>query len=194
MFRIFRDGSSFACQQVLIESKFIYLPELKAKSTSKDRVGKKYTEEEIVITSGEYQFEDVSAEEKVGDIVTDILAFYKGHDLLIEIAVTHFIDEEKQLKIQEINKACVEIDLSGISEFTIESVSKMVLKSAPRRWVWSPKYKRVKEKISKSVEAIAEAANHIHMNQCEIHAYQTQKVLERYAGDYLKIIGRGCKR
>ncbi|MEW8575136.1 MAG: hypothetical protein AB2565_15660 [Candidatus Thiodiazotropha endolucinida] len=70
----------------------------------------------------------------------------------------------------------------------------MVLEVAPREWIWSPKYQKVIQRLSKSVDATAEAANHIHQNQIEISSYRNQKVLEKYAGEYLGSTGHDRKK
>ncbi|MEW8537469.1 MAG: competence protein CoiA family protein [Candidatus Thiodiazotropha endolucinida] len=85
-------------KQILVESKCIFLPELKARASSKDRVGKKYVEEELIVSPGLYQLDNPLHEKKIGDVVADVFATHKGHELLIEVSVTHFVDKKKKSK------------------------------------------------------------------------------------------------
>lgn len=63
--------------------------------------------------------DSVSLEKRISNIVPDIMVTAKGRGCLIEVAVTHFVDEEKEQKIKEIGLPLFEIDLSDLynSEF-----------------------------------------------------------------------------
>lgn len=84
----------------------------------------------------------VVLEKKISDIIPDIIVVVGGKTCLIEIAVTHFIDEEKLSKINEIGLAVMEIDLSEMYGVTAdrEAIRQAVLFNADnRRWVYNPR-------------------------------------------------------
>ncbi len=86
-------------------------------------------------------FDSVVLEKKVSSIIPDIIAFKGNKACLIEIAVTHFIDENKEKKIQELKLPVLEIDISSLST---ENLNRDILKSVltnqieNKKWVYNP--------------------------------------------------------
>jgi hypothetical protein len=56
----------------------------------------------------------VLLEHRTGDIIPDIILETENGPLLVEIAVTHFIDETKREKIKQLGIPAIEIDLSKV--------------------------------------------------------------------------------
>lgn len=87
--------------------------------------------------------DSVSLERKISNIVPDIIVTAKGRSCLIEIAVTHFVDEEKEYKLKEVGLPLFEIDLSDLynSEFSRAELAEAVLFDPNNRaWVFNPLY------------------------------------------------------
>ena len=85
--------------------------------------------------------ESVTLEKRVSDFVPDIIVNVRGKVCLIEIAVTHFVDEEKQKKIEAVGLPMVEVDLSShhgqsLSRDVIRDV--MVNQIDGKTWVYNP--------------------------------------------------------
>lgn len=83
----------------------------------------------------------VVLEKKVSDIVPDIIVETNGRMCLIEIAVTHFVDEEKQKRIDALGLPVVEVDLSSFvgGEITREIVRKaLVEQDNNKKWLFNP--------------------------------------------------------
>ncbi|RXT42855.1 hypothetical protein B5V01_21735 [Mesorhizobium erdmanii] len=71
-------------------------------------------------------------------IVPDLYVTVKGHELFVEVAVTHPCDEEKIRRIREHGIAAIEIDLSRIPRDASPGiVADAVLRMAPRRWLFN---------------------------------------------------------
>lgn len=51
----------------------------------------------------------------------DVVCIKNGNELFIEFAKTHFVDEIKRIKIKELNKPCIEINLSAIIENCLDA-------------------------------------------------------------------------
>lgn len=85
--------------------------------------------------------ESVTLERKVSDFVPDIIVSIRGKICLIEIAVTHFIDEEKQKKIEAVGLPMVEVDLSSLHR---QSLSREIIRDVlvnqtdGKTWVYNP--------------------------------------------------------
>lgn len=64
------------------------------------------------VRGGVYKVNSVNVESRLSGIVPDIILNISGLEMIVEIAVTHFTDREKLMKIKELNIAALEIDLS----------------------------------------------------------------------------------
>lgn len=107
--------------------------------------------------------DSVSLEKKISSIVPDIMVTAKARKCLIEVAVTHFVDEEKEQKIKEIGLPLFEIDLSNLynSEFSREELAEEVLfNPSNRTWIFNPRYddaeRWAKEQYSKIIQSAEE--------------------------------------
>jgi hypothetical protein len=59
-----------------------------------------------------YAIEKVDLEKRLGDIVPDVTVYIEGRPILIEVVVTHGIDEQKREAIRELEISTLVIDLS----------------------------------------------------------------------------------
>lgn len=84
----------------------------------------------------------ILVEEKIGEIVPDILIVMKGNNkLIVEIAVTHKVDEEKKRKIQQLGISAIGFDLSGIQRDITEPELRMILEKGEKSyWLFNKKY------------------------------------------------------
>lgn len=86
-------------------------------------------------------FQSVLLEKRVSTIIPDIIAFIGNKTCLIEIAVTHFVDENKETKIKELNLPVLEIDISSLNG---EILNKETLKDIicnqidNKKWIYNP--------------------------------------------------------
>ena len=60
-----------------------------------------------------YSADKVELEKSLGNIIPDIFVTVKGRPFMVEILVTHAVDDDKLGKIKEHRISCVEIDLAG---------------------------------------------------------------------------------
>ncbi|MBC8116162.1 MAG: hypothetical protein H7062_17385 [Candidatus Saccharimonas sp.] len=104
-------------KEVLLEEKRLLLPPLSIYPSSS--LGKlfwrKRFERPIVKRNTIVVADDVRLEKKLGDIIPDVVFYVGNRALMIEIYVTHKIDDEKQNKIkQQLDISTIEFDLSQI--------------------------------------------------------------------------------
>ena len=83
--------------------------------------------------------ESVQLERRVGEIIPDVLATVGGRKLLIEIRVTHTVDDLKLAKIRRLNLSTVEIDLSNSrSGLSLDELASHVIEPSPRKaWLYN---------------------------------------------------------
>jgi hypothetical protein len=94
------------------------------------------------------EYKSVDLEKSVGDIVADAVIRVDGKPCIVEVAVTHFVDEIKEKKIEALNLPAFEIDLSDLLEKpqTRESIAVAVLSDETNRhWICNPKRRRLLE-------------------------------------------------
>jgi hypothetical protein len=82
------------------------------------------------------KLEKVFLEKPIGDMRPDIVAIESGREILIEIAVTHFVDEVKQGLIRKRGSRIIEIDASSLRGNVNFSALEALLFGEPRKSTW----------------------------------------------------------
>jgi hypothetical protein len=153
-------------KEILSESKFIKLP----KVILKDKfafIGKEeftrtnpYVVEKCYLNFKLEKYKDnqqiidnIIVEPYLGNIKPDILLEIGDKKLLVEIAVTHFIDNKKLNKIIELGIPTIEINLSSyknnIDRINKEELSKFLLKNNDcKKWIYYKNYLQDIEEIA----------------------------------------------
>jgi len=88
-----------------------------------------------------YPCSNVILEKKISDIIPDIILEQGNQQVLVEIAVTHFIDEEKQKKIEKIGLPVLEVDLSDLraEQLNRDELRNRLLSTPERKdWMFLP--------------------------------------------------------
>lgn len=102
---------------------------------------------EIVLSLGDLSLSGASSEWSMGGVRADIFCNAQAprvdaFDLIIEVAVTHRVDEDKRQKILAMDVACLEIDVRGFRQrgrVTVEDLAIEVLRNPQnKRWVHHP--------------------------------------------------------
>lgn len=65
-------------------------------------------------------------EQSVENIRPDLIAKIDGRDYLIEVANTHFVDNNKLQKIQKLDIPTIEIDVSQLTDISYESIKELI--------------------------------------------------------------------
>ncbi len=97
-------------------------------------------------------FDEVRLEKRLGDVVPDVLVYKNGVPLMIEIKVTHEVDEEKRGKIQSLGVSALEIDLGDVDQDTpMDDLVQFVIYSVERKkWIYNEKANNAKHAILRS--------------------------------------------
>ena len=85
--------------------------------------------------------DSVVLEKRVSSIIPDIIVNVGGKECLIEIAVTHFVDEDKAKKIQEVGLPLIEINLSDLRGDILnrEKIKTIISdKEDNKSWIYNP--------------------------------------------------------
>ncbi len=125
----------------IIETNGVFLPKVELIKTVGDIPINQYDfikRKDITKTGQWVVFDSVKLEKKIDNVIPDILAQYRGVIILIEIAVTHFIDKAKLEKLKQLGLPCLEIDANHLrySNNLENDLKEFLLKSGSRRkWV-----------------------------------------------------------
>ena len=119
-------------------------------------------------------FDKVFLEKRTDNIVPDIIVEKDGVQLFIEIAVTHFIDEEKREKIKRIGTSTIEIDLSNWDyDFKLSDLEAILLEDTKKKkWIYNRKSEsfRVKASEGKIKRPVISRGLANHVDNCPIQA------------------------
>lgn len=137
-----------AVKQIITAKKEIRLPALVWENPSprKNEIIPLYVERIV-------RLESVVLEQVVNDFKPDIIAQSDGYTYLVEVAVTHFIDEKKQGKINKNKIPAFEIDTSKLKAgFTMAALERLLFvdKDYPAKWKYHPRLEELTLKASKA--------------------------------------------
>ncbi|MFZ2169591.1 MAG: hypothetical protein WAW61_08150 [Methylococcaceae bacterium] len=153
-------GAHLYAKSVIETEKILLLPSLKAPPNweSLEYLKTQYKDaapyphdimfKELVPAWYKLKIDEVLLEQRIGNIIPDVIAIAKGKELLVEIKVTHGVDEQKEEFARENKLAMVEYDFSKLKDSFDKELLKRVLtvsyKGATRgrglgRWVYHPK-------------------------------------------------------
>lgn len=144
-----------AAKRVLIEEKRILVPAIYAvvdvydKNTHIHETASGSFESKVIILG------DVEQEVRDYDgVIPDIVATSNSKTIFIEIAVTHFIDDEKLAKLKKLQIPTIEIYLEPTSQVpTLEEIRELVVNTPHNRdWVVNPKLDKLKERVKIEAE------------------------------------------
>ena len=121
-----------------------------------------------------YELESVRLEQRVDDLVPDVIARIGGHDLWVEVFVTHWVDEGKRRKMRERGVSGIEIDLSGAGrDLSWEALRLRVVEGVEhKRWLHSVRveqeYRRMLAKSQR--RPTIQRGYAVHVDRCPIRA------------------------
>lgn len=139
-------------KEVLEKNKKIFLPDINIFYTDKSTSvsGFSYKEnnfysnyefrKETVVKGREIHFQKVELEKKVDDIIPDVILYYKNIPLVVEIAVTHFINDIKREKIENKKLSTLEIDLSNydFNNFNKQELENLIINEVKNKsWIYN---------------------------------------------------------
>jgi len=95
-----------------------------------------------------YTIEKVDLEKRLGDIVPDVIVYIAGRPILIEVVVTHGIDEGKRKAIRELGISTLVIDLSDETRtITKDELAQIVVEgTVKKRWEFNVAWEKKRQR------------------------------------------------
>ena len=156
-----------AAKDILAKRKEIVLPEVALNAS--------YGFPRIVVApQRRYAIESAEVERKTGSIIPDVIVEVSGRQLLVEMTVTHGVDDAKLAKIRELGLSCLEIDLSDAPrDLGREALERIVVDgSAQKRWLHNVRANEARNRMLADATLLASVERGFawHVDGCPIPA------------------------
>jgi hypothetical protein len=151
-----------AAKELLVRHRRIFLPGMTEHASAEDRLGRLYHGSRS-IKAQLVTLDSVTSEVRLPGIIPDIVATMGGHELLIEIAVTHFVDETKQAIIMELGLSAIEINLSTlVDDWNWQTLNSVLVSNLSfKSWIYNKRVATLKREAILEAQAKAQHANTI---------------------------------
>lgn len=111
-----------------------------------------HTEKIEIVKNFILKFDKIELERKINNIIPDIIVYKNNIPLMIEIAVTHFVNEEKLKKIKKISISTIEINLNADDidyvHFDRDIIENMIINETKnKKWIFNNKEENIKNEI-----------------------------------------------
>ncbi|MGL4329900.1 MAG: competence protein CoiA family protein [Clostridium sp.] len=141
-------------------------------------------------------FDEIKEEVHLGDIIPDLLVKINGVPLIIEIAVTHYVDDIKKAKIINKNISAFEIDLSdcikNINSLSKQELAKIILlEHNNKKWIYN---RRTKQNIVKVLEQNSEIRERKKREEVEREKKKQQELEEEARANNKTAICKICNK
>ena len=156
-----------AAKDMLAKRKEIVLPEV--------AVNASYGFPRIVVApQRRYAIASAEVERKTGSIIPDVIVEVNGRQLLVEVTVTHGVDDTKLTKIRELGLSCLEIDLSDAPrDLGREALETIVVDgSAQKRWLHNVRANQARNRMLSEAMLLPSVSRGFawHVDGCPISA------------------------
>lgn len=155
-----------AAKQIIEEHKAFFFPELTALVEVTDAFKVVHRASSTVASAGSRQLSTVVLEQAVGSTRPDVLV--EADELgtvAIEIAVTHFADQEKVAKLRALELSAVEVDLSGMWSATFDDLrSRLLGSTVGKLWLYHPRSEAAQVALRQSLEPVLAGQRALRLN------------------------------
>ncbi|WP_170211688.1 competence protein CoiA family protein [Rhodoferax bucti] len=173
--RGFETAVHLAAKQIIAERKEVRLPIVEYQSTLQYAPSKVHTAERLL------RLDEVELEVWMSNIRPDIWVKAGDERYLVEIAVTHFVDEEKNAKIRELRIPAFEVNLKSLKDCFTFTALERTLFSSPYPAIWI---------FNEHIEAMTAEAQQLHTLESN-----RQREIERQAKiEFQRIESRRVQR
>lgn len=162
-----------AAKQLIAERMTIALPPLDWRAPSGWGAGER--EPERLADSMLVELSNVRVEHWMDSMRPDLVATHRGTDLLIEIAVTHFVEPGKASKIEALGLPAIELDISASRQAVGFATLEKLLFTTPSlgQWIFHPElYSRTTRELERRKEEYERAKNARIEEQKRIQQYR----------------------
>jgi len=159
-----------AAKQLIADRQALRLPLLAFTNSYARRPYGEEPKAEVIYIERTVPLTAVRLEEWLGDIRPDIVVTSGGDTYLVEIAVTHFVDDAKQAKIDARQVPTIEIDLRGLPrQTTFAELADVLFTTQPYPAAW-----RYHPKIAELTAAAKQEAERARASEAQMREVQEE--------------------
>lgn len=172
----------YLAKQIISEIKIVIVPDVKYKQSKMACLQNQGGAIERQEKKRVLMFSKVEVEKGEVNFRPDLKCYIDEKVLLVEIAVTHFVDQEKKKKIEEAGIPLLEIDLSNFDRSIQHIKLRKILKGdiSYMRWIYNPKIEerhkeaasigiKIRELIKREVKSHKVYGKAEYIYDCPIH-------------------------
>ncbi|WP_444679484.1 hypothetical protein [Halomonas sp. E19] len=153
-------GIHLAAKQLIADRLAIPVPSLTASVEAADSRGHKLSvSKKIYPGTDRHPVTHAALEVGLGDVRPDLVVTLGGVQILIEVAVTHYIDEEKRRRLDERGLRCIEISLGHVQRtLTLNVLEDEIYNQFNAMWIVNPRLAEARPELEATLaEKIAHA-------------------------------------
>lgn len=130
-----------AVKQLIEERGELYFPALIVSIAPTDAMYRKYAVARELAPAGLRALSGIALEPSLDTVRPDLMVFAHGFGkTIVEVAVTHFVDEVKLTKLRTLDLPAIEIDVSGLQDTDFEALEQVLFSSSTNTtWLHHPK-------------------------------------------------------
>jgi hypothetical protein len=150
----FETALHLAAKQLIESRGILAFPELVVSIKMVDELGRLHNPTKQLAPAGRRTLSNVVLEQNVGQIRPDVRVDADGlGTVLVEVAVTHFVDDYKLGQIKQAGMAAIEIDLSMLRDATFEALEAALFDNpSSTRWLHHPDEARTRRALRESIQ------------------------------------------
>lgn len=125
----------YLAKEIIEENKSLWLPAVSY--THMDESGRLHPNT-ILFSEGLYYVDEVKLEKKYDEYIPDVILYKNNHVLIVEIYVTHKVDDKKLEKIRKSKISVIEIDLSKVTrQIDKETLRRIINSGQHTYWLYN---------------------------------------------------------
>lgn len=127
-----------------------------------------------ILPAGYYELASVTLEQRMQSVVPDVIAILANQPLIIEIRVTHAVDEEKLRRLKSLGISAIEIDLSSEARaLDLEGIDNRVIDSSNNKtWLHNASAEAERARLLAGARSmpIVSRGSSSHVDDCQLRA------------------------
>ena len=177
----FETALHLAAKQLIEARRILAFPELLVSIKMVDDLGRVHQPEKQLAQAGQRQLSNIVLEQALGQIRPDVRVDAEGlGPVLVEVAVTHFVGEQKLAQIKDAGVPAIEIDLSTLRDATFEALEVALFDNPTgTRWLYHPDEARTRRALRESIQWLLDAATK------EAEARKPMRAVSLFSSEYL---------
>jgi hypothetical protein len=175
----FETALHLAAKQLIEARGCLAFPELVVEIRIVDDLGRVHNPAKQLAPAGRRTLSCVVLEQTLGQIRPDVRVDAEGFGtVLVEVAVTHFVDEHKLGQIRRAGMPAIEINLSMLRDATFEALEVALFDNpATTKWLYHPDEAPTRRALHESIQWILEDAAKAATASARVRAQLAKEVL-----------------